>query len=141
MDALVAAADEELRKHDGPLGVHGRIGDPVLLRQRRRRVDYELICCLVVLRCCLHLHCIVACSSKYVTSQRASLTRAGRIVCKYCSPDICFIIRCTFTDAESRLTLRADLRARIWSMTNMNLAESAFLQWTPKTALSPSWQL
>ena len=64
MDALVAAADQELRKHNGPLGVHSRVCDPVLLGQRRGCVDYELIRRPVILRCCLHLHSIVACSRK-----------------------------------------------------------------------------
>ena len=61
VDALVAAADEQLRKDDGPLGVDCRVGDPVLLRQRGRRVDYKLVCALVVLRRRLHLHRVVAC--------------------------------------------------------------------------------
>lgn len=61
MDALIAASNQELREDDGPLGMHGGVGDPVLLRERGGRVDYELVRCLVELRRRLHLHRVVAC--------------------------------------------------------------------------------
>lgn len=44
----------------GPLGVDGSIGDPILLRKGRGRVDDELVCGGVEGGGRLHLHCVVA---------------------------------------------------------------------------------
>ena len=41
------------------LGVMSSVGDPVFVRQRRRRVDDELFGVQVVFRRCLHLHGVV----------------------------------------------------------------------------------
>lgn len=61
MDALVAPCNVQLRKHYSPLGVHGAVCDPVLLRQGCGRVDDELVSRWVIASRGLHLHCIVAC--------------------------------------------------------------------------------
>jgi hypothetical protein len=39
--ALVFVANQQLRKHDAPLRVHGAVGDPVLVAQGGRAVNDE----------------------------------------------------------------------------------------------------
>lgn len=41
MDAVVLVVHQQLRKHNGPVGVHSAVCDPVLLCQRCGAVDDE----------------------------------------------------------------------------------------------------
>mmetsp|Transcript_36503 Transcript_36503/g.91503 ORF Transcript_36503/g.91503 Transcript_36503/m.91503 type:complete len:338 (+) Transcript_36503:596-1609(+) len=58
--ADAACRHPQLRKHDAPLGVHRRVGDPILLCQAARGVHHKLPRCRVVHGIRLHLHRVVA---------------------------------------------------------------------------------
>jgi len=60
MDAFLLAMDDGLGEYHSIVGMHGPIGDPVLLGQSRRRVDDELTSQLVPGGCGLHFDGIVA---------------------------------------------------------------------------------
>ena len=68
VDALVPATNKQLSHDHDVLGVHGTVGDPVLLGEGVRRVDDELLGVGVVRGSGLHLHGVVAiaklCQSK-----------------------------------------------------------------------------
>ena len=61
MDAVVCAINEQLCKDCRPLGMHCRVGDPVLLGYCGWRVDHKLISMFVEGGRSLHLYCVVAC--------------------------------------------------------------------------------
>uniref|UniRef100_A0A1I8IQ36 RING-type domain-containing protein n=1 Tax=Macrostomum lignano TaxID=282301 RepID=A0A1I8IQ36_9PLAT len=58
--SALLAVDAQLGEHNAVLGVQSTIGDPVLLRQRRRAVDNEFTSLGIVLGRGLHLHGVVA---------------------------------------------------------------------------------
>ena len=60
MNALVLAIHVQLGKHDNVLGVTSPVRDPVLLRQRGRGVDDQLVRFFVVGGGGLHLDGVVA---------------------------------------------------------------------------------
>ena len=66
MDAMVGTINQQLCKDCRPLGMHCRVGDPVLLGYSGRGVDDELISLLVKGGCGLHLHGIVPCMMLHV---------------------------------------------------------------------------
>lgn len=61
MDAMIGAVNQQLGKDSRPLGMHSRVGDPVLLSYSGWGVDDKLISLLVEGGCGLHLHGVVAC--------------------------------------------------------------------------------
>ena len=62
MDSLVLPVDYEFGEDDDVFGVNSAVRDPVLLSQRRRRVNHELLGRLVVRGRRLHLDGVVAVS-------------------------------------------------------------------------------
>ena len=60
MNAIIAGVNLRLRKHHAPLRVNRRIGDPILLRQRTRRVDHPAVGRAIQRRRRLHLHRVIA---------------------------------------------------------------------------------
>ncbi len=61
VDTMIGGSDQKLPKDNSELGMHGTVGDPVLLRERGGRVDLKFIRVLQEGGCRLHLHSIVAC--------------------------------------------------------------------------------
>lgn len=62
MNAMICAVNQQLCKDCRPLGVHCRVGDPVLLSHSAGCVNYEFVSLLVEGGCGLHLHSVVACN-------------------------------------------------------------------------------
>ena len=60
MDSLLLSVDKELSKDDNVLGVARTVRDPVLLRQRGRSIDDNLVRFGVVRGCGFHLDGVVA---------------------------------------------------------------------------------
>ncbi len=60
MDALMLVANVQLCHHHRPVGMHCRVGDPVLLCQGRWGVENKLVGCCIIVCSGAHLYSIVA---------------------------------------------------------------------------------